>query len=49
MKSKKNIYEIYQEIRRDWGQINPSTKVFKDKKNIVEKKNIKRTLKNKKV
>lgn len=37
MKSKKNIYEIYQEIRRDWGQINPSTKVFKDKKKYNRK------------
>lgn len=37
MKSKKNIYEIYQEIRRDWGQTNPSTKVFKDKKKYNRK------------
>lgn len=26
-------YEIYRTIRRDWGEINPATKVIPDKRN----------------
>ena len=26
-------YEIYQSIRRDWGDVNPVTKIMPDKRN----------------
>ena len=28
----KSFFEVYQSIRRDWGNINPATKVIPNKK-----------------
>ena len=32
MKKPKTNYEIYKSIRRDWGSVNPVTKVIPDKR-----------------
>ena len=32
MKKPKTNYEIYKSIRRDWGNVNPVTKVIQDKR-----------------
>jgi hypothetical protein len=29
----KTNYEVYRSIRRDWGEVNPVTKVIPDKRN----------------
>lgn len=29
----KSNYEVYRSIRRDWGEVNPVTKVIPDKRN----------------
>ena len=33
----KNFFEIYQSIRRDWGNVNPVTKVISNKKKYRRK------------
>lgn len=40
MSKKKKVrsnYEIYQSIRRDWGNVNPVTKIIPDKRKKKEK------------
>lgn len=37
-KSDNRFYDAYKSIRRDWGEINPSTKVFENKKHKAERK-----------
>ncbi|MBQ4122293.1 hypothetical protein IJD44_01015 [bacterium] len=32
------FYERYRKIRRDWGEVDPSTKIFEDKKRKAERK-----------
>ena len=32
MKKPKTNYEIYKSIRRDWGNVNPVTKIIQDKR-----------------
>lgn len=31
-KTKKSTYDIYRSMRRDWGAVNPVTKVIPDKR-----------------
>ena len=33
----KNFFEIYQSVRRDWGNVNPVTKVIPNKKKYRRK------------
>lgn len=33
-KTAKTVVEIYQSIRRDWGEVNPVTKIIPNKKRV---------------
>lgn len=37
-KNNEEFYTTYQKVRRDWGEINPSTKVIEDKKHKIARK-----------
>ena len=37
-KSDNKFYDTYKTIRRDWGELDPSTKIFEDKKRKAERK-----------
>lgn len=39
----KSFFEIYQSIRRDWGNINPATKVIPNKKKYRRKDKYKKS------
>lgn len=41
----KNFFEIYQSIRRDWGNVNPVTKVIPNKKKYRRKDKYKKNYK----
>ena len=39
----KNFFEIYQSVRRDWGNVNPVTKVIPNKKKYRRKDKYKKS------
>lgn len=43
-KKKKSFFDIYKAQRRDWGEINPVTRIVKDKKKYSRKKKHKNEL-----
>lgn len=38
MKKQKDFFEIYQSLRRDWGNVNPCSRIMKDKTKYNRKK-----------
>ena len=46
MKQPKSFYESYRSVRRDWGSVNPTTRVFKDKTKYSRKEKHKKDFRN---